>query len=400
MRKTVIAVLVAAPAVLVVAAHLAWESIDSSEADRQAITGRAAEQGLPDGGPLDTPLLLRPDLLREPHTQAGADVQVELSDPGPSGDDVGPADLLAVATSLHATLAGDEAGAALVGSLSRQADLDPRGAFQVALALSDDTIRREALEEIFEAWVRDAPQEAIATVRALRASSQGTELIALLATQLAEVAPGDSLALLDEFPEGERADVLVEVFRRWSEIDPRAALSTGERFLDPHERLLATGEALAAWAGQDFEMALGWCLSHQESVHFLSWLDRVSEAWVEASPRDAADFLGGLTDSDQADSVIERAARIWARNDPDAVFDWANRLSPPTARIVARGMVAELCQDDCRTAAEYAVALEDAAPRRAALDLVMARWSADDSAAAAAWLATSGAASLSNGDSR
>lgn len=148
----------------------------------------------------------------------------------------------------------------------------------------------------------------------------------------------------------ERREILVALFSRWGEIEPKAALDYACAFKDDFN-LVAVGAVTKSWAGhnlaatretvekmpasaiqkaavagliervsetdpkQAFELA-------QKTETFSNVIETFFENWVESNPDDAAVHAPKLTGFQRA-HALQTVATSWARSDVQSALRWA-----------------------------------------------------------------------------
>ena len=151
------------------------------------------------------------------------------------------------------------------------------------------------------------------------------------------------------------ANVLAGALARAQQRDFSGALRAIEAVAEPAARLR-------------LQLALGMVLAEQDAAT-------------------AAAFAPVLPEGPARETVLERAARVWAQREPGAALHWALDLADPAAAALARRTVAnELVRTNARPTIERLLALPARAARDEVLVFAAAAWARSDADAAVGWL--------------
>lgn len=217
-----------------------------------------------------------------------------------------------------------------------------------------------------------------------------------------------------------------DVFFRWSELDPTAALALAETLTPPYRALAieasldgfikdrpadvcayltaANGqdpgglpetndsswqkrkltEAVTQWSGQDPAAAARFYDQRPGAIGEYATRD-IAGAWVKQDPATAMDWVSHLPAQAQS-WALQGGLKSWAQADPASALQYYNSLTNPADQQRLARFVAEGWSDaDPQEAAQWVIGLEissrDTQPLHAALD----PWVQSDPAAATTW---------------
>lgn len=196
---------------------------------------------------------------------------------------------------------------------------------------------------------------------ALRAGSDGNQAkrIGDIVEELDAKQIQIALAALEKAHLPNRKGLLAQLFERWGELDPVAALKYAQGLDNPAESRRGMEAALSAWAESDLPAAEAWVsqlasgvqknsltkiLIAEQATHDprgalerakslqMHWgtamplVDRIFGEWVQRDPRDAGQVASQLPGGTLRDDALSLIAARWAVSDPVAATNWAYSL--------------------------------------------------------------------------
>ncbi|MDE0189831.1 MAG: hypothetical protein OXQ90_00600 [Gammaproteobacteria bacterium] len=237
---------------------------------------------------------------------------------------------------------------------TRQAESDPAGAWQSALAIAKGDERREIVRNVAETWFEIDPLAALSAVASLDAADRRA-LQSTLVHRWASQDPDAALQWALVQPGSNRGfDALREVAGEIAEHSPREMFELAEA-LDPPRRNRVAREVLYAWGGSDPVAALEALMAMKNAGHL-------------------------------PEMVGVSVVNAWAREDAGGAFEWVRGQTPSSARSSMLAVtLAHLGESDPERALTLAEELDGVA-RLLAIDRVLEVWGEESPRAAAAWL--------------
>ena len=241
---------------------------------------------------------------------------------------------------------------------TRQAESDPAGAWQSALAIAKGDERRQIVWRVAETWFETDPLAALSAVASLDAADRRA-LQSTLAHRWASQNPDAALEWALAQPGSDRDfDPLRQVAGEVAKRSPREMFELAET-LDPPRRNRVAQDVLYAWGGTDPVAALDAVMAMKSAGHLP---ERVGVSVVDA----------------------------WARDDPGAAFEWVRGQTPSSARSrMLAATLAHLGKSDPERALTLAEGFDGIARSRA-IERVLQVWGQENPQAAAAWLDAAG----------
>jgi hypothetical protein len=195
--------------------------------------------------------------------------------------------------------------------------------------------------------------------------------------------------------EGRQRDLtLRDVFHRWAEIDPEAAIAQAQQVRLPLG-IAAVHAAVSGFVQSDPPRASALLAAAPTAdqgaiLRVKAFRDaQLAEAllnWSEQDPQAAIEFLVQLPPGELGPRTVEDITAAWARRDPVVALGWAAQLSNPLLRADAtRGAVSAWTESDPAAAATYVLSLPLGYRRDMLTETVVHRWVQQDPAAAAGW---------------
>lgn len=221
--------------------------------------------------------------------------------------------------------------------IRRWAEIDAAAAAAWALRLPEGPDRRGALEHVAIAWAQADLPAVQAWVQALPPGDSKRAATLALAYEIAtsDAPAGLELAAgLD--PARDRDDLLVHVLSQWTGTDPAAAAAWAEQAPDPklRERLVAT-VAIAA-ADQDAPGAAALAAGVLGAGEELSRATVcIVQRWAQKSPETAAAWIAQFPDIPSRDAAVENLLASWTAQDASAAASWAKDLPAGALREMA-----------------------------------------------------------------
>ncbi|MDA1086300.1 MAG: hypothetical protein O2901_04700 [Verrucomicrobia bacterium] len=129
-----------------------------------------------------------------------------------------------------------------------------------------------------------------------------------------------------------RADVFVEMGKRWSATDPDGAAQWADRLADSLDRANALGGVATVLVGVNLEAARALAESLQESVGRSVALRAIAVRWVELDLISLPAWLETLPLGDSRDEAIEAFVTGSYKREPGAALAWAAVIDDETLR--------------------------------------------------------------------
>lgn len=277
---------------------------------------------------------------------------------------------------------------------------DPAGAREFAASLPEGERHRLHATMVEALTWRGDPDEAVAYLKENPIDDPAHPVWANLAGAMADQAtPEKALAWARGLEdEATRLAALPEIFQRMATQDPGAAARAVLDLPAGSSREESLARVGGAWAGTDFEEALGWARG-------LTGRDRESAlgsilnhgAWHQpaAAATHYAEWMNTLPAGEKpADSFITAASAIagaYAAEDQNKAAAWVAGLPQDDARAAAsRSLAEQWTQYDAPAASEWIGTLPAGKPRDQAVSALVNRIAGSDPATAFAWAATVG----------
>jgi RNA polymerase sigma factor (sigma-70 family) len=226
--------------------------------------------------------------------------------------------------------------------------------------LEDPTERAEAMEAVGEVWAASDSRSVLDYARAHPEAEWSGGWLCIAATNLISRDPAAAESLMRLVPPALRDGL-------WSQV----LQSLGRE--RPEE---AAREAIAVLLQRDWKVVQG---------HYNGVLWTHLTTWTQRDPAGAAACAESLPKSPLQETVIGIIGQAWARSDPRAVLDWAQRLPEESRGRLVGLAVAELAPSDLDRARRTAMTLTEQAGRGEALYGVATAWGRTAPETALAW---------------
>ena len=239
------------------------------------------------------------------------------------------------------------------------------------------------------AWEYNAPDTSLAQARSL--------LYQLDARSLHKLA-----ANVTTWPPGGRTNrAMGDIFHRWAELDPVAALTAAEN-LPPPLAETALFNAMRGFTEAEPARAAAYFAAppspdDRSYLHDLGWrrsqLNQALAGWAEQDGRAAAAFLGTLPANTLFPGPAYSLGAEWARQDPPSALNWATRLpeGEPRSNALA-GVVSVWMATDPQAAMNYVLGSPGDPAQDNLVATLTSTWAERDRPGAARWVAAQSAA--------
>lgn len=241
--------------------------------------------------------------------------------------------------------------------LARLTELDPENAIRYATTLRDEM----SVLSVMNAWTAADPKAASAylldhyedfSIDDVDRSVAAGSIAAEWARQDSEAA----LAWAATLPDDVRAEAYGRIVAQLTTEDPSSATAVLEELPPGRDRLETLMTMVDQWAYQDPQAAAQWVVEQTDGVEQRQGSATLMTAWMGVAPLEASEWLGGLPEGTAKDSaIIAMTQTDMVSRDPEANAVWSASIQDPTLR-------------------------------ERAVQIAVARWSANDPAAAQAWL--------------
>jgi hypothetical protein len=240
--------------------------------------------------------------------------------------------------------------------LARWAELEPKAAFQYALA--SGSVR--TIGSVITTWARtdaDAVEAAVAEINGISAQRA---VRGLLISAVSESDPRRAYAMLRQSrmfsPEGEN------VFRSWSKLDPQEAAEHAAELPEPWTRTVALSTAGEAWARVDRAAALEW-----------------AHPFSPAKPP-------GATIEVVESGPVAGVLQVWLREDADAALEWLEQLPEDALKAGTLTTLSKLLSSaEPEHAVQVGAMISDSTAKADVLYTAIGNWAQKDFSGALAW---------------
>ena len=274
--------------------------------------------------------------------------------------------------------------------MSRWAALDPADAAHFALGIKDAQTRSNALSQVIEVWIADAPEAAEDFVAGIRAESDFDAVMYPFVRGLTLRDPERALAFAERAPASRKGSVVWAAFSIMAGKNPSAAVARAAAMPAGKLRESAVESATNAWIETEPQAAMAWVMRQPDApvTYGRKLLQSALATWAHEQPADAARFAQTLPAGKQRDRMIANLAGSWAFREVDPALRWAQSLPESDAKADAvQRVVRYWAMTDAPAAAAFIARQPAGEKRDEALKNVGASWAANDPAGALAWAA-------------
>ena len=198
------------------------------------------------------------------------------------------------------------------------------------------------------------------------------------------------------WPPGRRTDRAVrDIFHRWAELDPAAALTSAENLPSPLSEA-ALFDAMRGFVETEPAQAAAYFAAppspdDRHYLHDLGWrrsmLNQALAGWSEQDGQAAVAFLGTLPANTLYPGPAYSLGAEWSRQDPAAALNWATRLPEGEPRSNALGGAISAWMDtDPQSAMNYALGLSADPAQDSLISTLADVWASRDLPGAARWV--------------
>lgn len=247
--------------------------------------------------------------------------------------------------------------------------------------------RESALRALLDAWVRAAPDAAMAWARALPDASERNLALESL---FRELALRDPAAAIDRAPReltGANLERVLQIaFQVLATSDPTRAARLLESLPPGDVQTIAVMDIARALAVSDVPRALAW--ANSLGIDFTRWLalSSVLSVWAQRDALAAANYVVEMPPGPALDYIAGQFAAVMAAKPQDAIL-WAEALASTSARDAAFVTIASSwAQRAPLDAVRWALSLAGEPLRTNALAGAHSMWRLHDPRGAQAWL--------------
>lgn len=235
----------------------------------------------------------------------------------------------------------------------RWAENDPAAAAAWTSQIPENSARRAALEQVAIAWANTDPTAATTWIKGLSEGEGKHAATLAFAYETAGAEPVAALDLTSALPAtSSRNDLLVHAISQWAGADSTTAANWAMQVTDPllRERLLAA--VAIASAEQDGATAA------TLAANALGAGDEQNRAtvsivqrWAQVSPQAAASWVSQFPDIPSRAAAVENLLALWTAQDAEAAGNWLRQLPAGAVRDLGRAAYAQALADQDPTAA-------------------------------------------------
>ncbi|MDA0813607.1 MAG: hypothetical protein O3C21_14605 [Verrucomicrobia bacterium] len=276
--------------------------------------------------------------------------------------------------------------------------------------------RTQAIHGIVAGLAATDPDRAIALARGLQSVNERTQALNIAAANIATTDPQRALQMLDDVTAGnQRQQMIGSIASSWASKDASAAVEWIQS-LPPGDRKAAMNNSIWQIAQNDPKLAAGIVASLPMSNNLFqnvasqwAWQDSdAAAAWVETLPKGTGrrEAVNGLVNSWQNDNPAKAAALLakegitnnnsymagnvfgnWVTSDREAAVAWIDglELGRDAMDNAVSSAIRQWAQNDSSGAAEYALGIADEKVRTQAVSSLMGSWGQSDPTAAKDW---------------
>ncbi len=249
--------------------------------------------------------------------------------------------------------------------------------------------RESALRALLDAWVRAAPDAAMAWARNLPDLSERNLALESVLRELATRDPAAAIARAPAVLTGTSLERVLQVaFNTLAASDPNRAAQLLENLPPGDVQTIAVMDVARALATRDIPRALAW--ANSLGIDFTRWLalSSVLSVWAQREPLAAANYVVEMPPGPALDYIAGQFAAVMAAKPQDAIL-WAGALASTSARDAAFVTLASAwAQRAPLDAVRWALSLSGEPLRTNALAGAHSMWRLHDPRAAQAWLET------------
>lgn len=265
------------------------------------------------------------------------------------------------------------------------AEWAPDEALAEAMAIENPYQRKEVLTGLFNHWIRDDEEGALAALSEIDNVVLRRDLYREALRWLATTEPQSAVRLLQERNNVHDYQLWSRSFANWTRTDREGA--TKRALAIEHEGmrrhvLKGVGEQMADW---HLPGALEWAEGLEGENATMAWMGILGGA-ARSNPATVVENLERLPEGRMREQVVGRAAGEWAERNPDAALEWAESLGEGE-REVALGEIAEtMLETDADRAEEILSMIPGGRQREEVLQQIARLRASTDVEEAVGWL--------------
>lgn len=229
----------------------------------------------------------------------------------------------------------------------------------------------------------------LAAIEAESDSDRRSEALERVVESVSEAELPATLAALRLAANPGAADMSRLLVRRWAESDPVAAAAWVSQLPENPARRAAFEQVAIAWANTDLAAAAGWVQSLPEGESHQATTIALAYEAARNDPVAALDLTTQLSPTPTRDDFLVHAVSQWAAAEAATAATWAMQVADANLRerLVAAVAVAAAEQDGAAAAALAANGLGAGVEQDRATVSIVQRWVQSSPPAAAAWVA-------------
>lgn len=253
-----------------------------------------------------------------------------------------------------------------------------------------DPDARTAIHLLLTRWAREAPEQALASLRGgdpAKQAGDATSILAGIASGDPQRAtewladPGNVMAVLPflgHFLAG-------SIGKEWARQNPDAAVAWAAQLPDS-QRTGAYVGILGTLAGSNPAAASAYITRLEDGGARMEAIKHIATVWGKQSPQAAADWAMSLGDKERT-AALKETLGSWAGHQPEAAARFLESLDPSIVTADHLKAVAESWTSQApSSAAAWVAARAEGEARDSAMSSVMWRWTTAEPAAASTWL--------------
>lgn len=185
-----------------------------------------------------------------------------------------------------------------------------------------------------------------------------------------------------------RSEFGVLLLRRWTGINPAAAVQWVQQLPDDAEKNTLLAQAATVWSGADLNAAVSWVRQLPEGDAQQGALQAVAREVSRQEPFTALELANKLPPGTERDGLILRAIDEWAAREPVEALRWTAKITDPAwQQQVRASLVPVIAGIDGAAGAELTAKWLPPGPEQQKVALaVILRWAQESPEAAAEWV--------------
>ncbi len=264
---------------------------------------------------------------------------------------------------------------------------DPAAALAAAQTIQETGVRDAATSNALMMWSRSDFDAALNYALSVESPTLRSDIFRSMSANSEGNREKLLTAVLDYMPPGSSFQQSIQqIFSSWANSDPKQASEAVFR-LPPGPILSQAASQVAsnlAKTGTKTEV-LAWVRKLPEGATRSDSINAVFREWAANDPTTARNALASVDPADRSRATTALAAG-WSQKDPEAVIRWSKTVDSEKDRNqIVREAMMQWAGSDLEAAARQISQLAEA-DRSVAMQAVVSRWAAKDSASAGDWL--------------